>query len=54
MTERTPLRREGRAEEVAAVVAFALSDVASFLNGTDLVVDGGVTAALRAGPDGRR
>ncbi|PPJ32045.1 SDR family oxidoreductase [Nocardia nova] len=54
LVERTPLRREGRPEEVAAVVAFALSDAASFLNGTDLVVDGGVTAALRAGPDTRR
>ncbi|WP_036509153.1 MULTISPECIES: SDR family oxidoreductase [Nocardia] len=54
LVERTPLRREGRPEEVAAVVAFALSDAASFLNGTDLVVDGGVTAALRAGPDVRR
>lgn len=54
LVERTPLRREGRPEEVAAVVAFALSDAASFLNGTDLVVDGGVTAALRAGPDARR
>ncbi|WP_063011339.1 SDR family oxidoreductase [Nocardia kruczakiae] len=54
LVERTPLRRAGRPEEVAAVVAFALSDAASFLNGTDLVVDGGVTAALRAGPDSRR
>lgn len=54
LVERTPLRREGRPEEVAAVVAFALSDAASFLNGTDLVVDGGVTAALRARPDSRR
>ncbi|MBV7703742.1 SDR family oxidoreductase [Nocardia nova] len=54
LVERTPLRREGRPEEVAAVVAFALSDAASFLNGTDLVVDGGVMAALRAGPDARR
>lgn len=48
----TPLRREGQAEEVAAVVAFALSDGASFLNGIDLLVDGGVVAALRAGRAG--
>jgi hypothetical protein len=30
------------------VVAFALSDDAGFLTGTDLLVDGGVLAAVRA------
>jgi NAD(P)-dependent dehydrogenase (short-subunit alcohol dehydrogenase family) len=45
----TPLAREGAAEEVAAAVAFLLSDEASFVNGTDLLVDGGVCAAIRAG-----
>jgi NAD(P)-dependent dehydrogenase (short-subunit alcohol dehydrogenase family) len=49
--ERTPLGRLGRAEEVAGVVAFALSDEASFLTGVDLLVDGGAVAALR-GPAG--
>ena len=44
--ERTPLGRLGRAEEVAAAVAFLLSDEASFLTGVDLLVDGGVCAAL--------
>ncbi|MEV5647154.1 SDR family oxidoreductase [Nocardia sp. NPDC052254] len=53
LVERTPLRREGRPEEIAAVVGFALSEEASFLNGTDLLVDGGVVAALR-GADGQR
>ena len=47
LVERTPLGRTGRPEELAAVVAFLLSDEASFLNGTDLLVDGGVCAALR-------
>jgi NAD(P)-dependent dehydrogenase (short-subunit alcohol dehydrogenase family) len=37
-----------RAEEVAAVVAFMLSDEASFLTGVDILVDGGVCAALSA------
>jgi NAD(P)-dependent dehydrogenase (short-subunit alcohol dehydrogenase family) len=46
LVQRTPLRREGRAEEVAAVVAFLLSDEASFLTGTDILVEGGVCAAL--------
>ena len=47
--EQTPLRREGRAEEVAAVVAFLLSAEASFVNGTDILIDGGVCAAVRGG-----
>ena len=48
LVRETPLGREGRAEEVAAVVAFMLSDEASFLTGIDILVDGGVCAALRA------
>jgi len=44
--QRTPLGRLGRADELAAVVAFLLSDEASFLTGVDVLVDGGVCAAL--------
>ena len=47
MVGRTPLGREGRADELAAVVAFLLSDEASFMSGVDVLVDGGVCAALR-------
>ncbi|MFD4508066.1 SDR family oxidoreductase [Streptomyces sp. NPDC058457] len=47
LIERTPLGRVGRYEEVAAVAAFLLSDEASFVNGVDIVVDGGLCASLR-------
>jgi NAD(P)-dependent dehydrogenase (short-subunit alcohol dehydrogenase family) len=46
IVRQTPLGREGRSEEVAAVVAFILSDEASFLNGIDILVDGGACAAV--------
>lgn len=39
-----PLRRYGRPEEIAAAVAFLAADEASFVNGANLLVDGGVTA----------
>jgi NAD(P)-dependent dehydrogenase (short-subunit alcohol dehydrogenase family) len=39
----TPLGRLGTPEEVASVVGFLLSEQASFVNGTTIVVDGGYT-----------
>lgn len=41
------LPRQGRPEEIAAVVAFLVSEAASFLTGTDVLVDGGSVAGGR-------
>jgi NAD(P)-dependent dehydrogenase (short-subunit alcohol dehydrogenase family) len=47
MEKRTPMRRLGTPEDVAGVVAFLLSDDAAFVTATDVVVDGGWTAAIK-------
>jgi NAD(P)-dependent dehydrogenase (short-subunit alcohol dehydrogenase family) len=44
--DRIPLRRVGRADEVAAAYAFLASDDASFIHGAALVVDGGQLAVM--------
>lgn len=41
---RVPMRRWGRPEEIGAAIAFLASDEASFITGTVLVADGGLTA----------
>ena len=41
--ENTPVGRMGKPEEIAAVVAFLVSDQASFVNGQTITVDGGFT-----------
>jgi NAD(P)-dependent dehydrogenase (short-subunit alcohol dehydrogenase family) len=47
MLDATPVGRLGTAGEVAAVVAFLVSDEASFLTGVDVLVDGGCVQGLR-------
>jgi len=54
---RVPLRRLVRPEEVAAACAFLASDDASAITGTNLIVDGGLTAnlfVLETLPSGQR
>jgi NAD(P)-dependent dehydrogenase (short-subunit alcohol dehydrogenase family) len=45
--DHTPAGRLGEAGEVAAAVAFLVSDEASFVSGIDLLVDGGALEGLR-------
>jgi NAD(P)-dependent dehydrogenase (short-subunit alcohol dehydrogenase family) len=47
MEQRTPLRRLGMPEDIANAVAFLLSEQASFITATDLVVDGGWIAQIK-------
>jgi NAD(P)-dependent dehydrogenase (short-subunit alcohol dehydrogenase family) len=49
MLERTPLGRFGDAREVAAVVAYLVSDAASFITGIDVLVDGGMIQGMATG-----
>jgi NAD(P)-dependent dehydrogenase (short-subunit alcohol dehydrogenase family) len=42
--------RPGTADDIASAAAFLLGPDASFITGTDLLVDGGVVAAVKTGP----
>ena len=48
MLDNTPLGREGRPDEVTAVAQFLLSDASSFVNGIDILVDGGMLPGMAA------
>lgn len=45
VVERIPMRRLGRADEVASIVAFLASDEASYVSGSAYTVDGGRVAS---------
>ena len=49
MVEGSGTGRLGSADDIAAAAAFLLSDAASFITGTDLLVDGGAVAAVLTG-----
>jgi len=49
MIEKSAAGRVGTTDEVASVAAFLLGSDAAFITGADLLMDGGVIAALRAG-----
>jgi NAD(P)-dependent dehydrogenase (short-subunit alcohol dehydrogenase family) len=49
MIEASPAKRMASADEVASAAAFLMGPEASFITGSDLLMDGGVIAAMRAG-----
>lgn len=56
MVNASPSKRMAPPEEIAAAAAYLLGPEATFVTGSDLLIDGGVIAAMRAGklplPDG--
>jgi len=45
----TPMGRTAKPEEVGDVVVFLCSESASYINGTGLIIDGGVTLSVHVG-----
>ena len=44
--DQVPMGRMGSAQDVANAALFLVSDEASYITGTELLVDGGVTATI--------
>ncbi|WP_342991465.1 SDR family oxidoreductase [Escherichia coli] len=49
MIEASPVKRMAPPEEIAITASFLLGPDAGFITGSDLLIDGGVIAAMRAG-----
>ena len=49
MIDASAAMRTGTSDEIAEAGAFLLGEHAGFINGTDLLIDGGTIAAIRAG-----
>ena len=45
-TAQIPLNRHGKPEEIAEVILFLISDKASYITGTEIVVDGGLSLVI--------
>ncbi|MEG1478262.1 MAG: SDR family oxidoreductase [Clostridiales bacterium] len=42
----TPLKRNGKPQDIANIVSFLLSEEASFITGSDIRIDGGLVKNL--------
>ena len=49
MIDASAAQRTGTSDEIAEAAVFLLGEHAKFITGTDLLIDGGVIAAIRMG-----
>jgi NAD(P)-dependent dehydrogenase (short-subunit alcohol dehydrogenase family) len=47
MAKRCPLQRNSRPEEIGRVALFLASDMSSYVTGTSVIVDGGLTSVIK-------